>query len=299
MKNLLCIVAIIGLLSGTLRANLQYLHRYTVAETSFETVSTAFVADTSEHGTYDDAVDKNIPIGFDFTFNDTVYTSLNIDSNGNVAFVNIKSKYKNKKLPRNNRTQSIYAYWDDMNPDNGGSIKYGTIQGNGVVLDLEVCDEFESNLSNWTTNGSVSITDVTSSSPTHSMSINRGNSDTTSIAIDTSNNLKELQAWKRIPRATIRYAIEAKNISGAEVEDVTADDTLDSILDSIFDYSTIRHLQITNGACDCLGVSSANSNGPKGTSDAQNKITLDFDTISAHSGSTPTKKCGYFEVGIK
>lgn len=60
------------------------------------------------------------------------------------------------------------------------------------------CDEFEGDLSNWTVSPDrVSITTATANSPSHSLSLNGGNVDATSIEIDTSSNFKELTVWIR------------------------------------------------------------------------------------------------------
>jgi uncharacterized repeat protein (TIGR01451 family) len=95
---------------------------------------------------------------------------------------------------------------------------------------------------------------------------------------------------KRIPGATIRYAINVYNFSSSNMTDVIVEDKLSSI----FNLKSIKYLQIQNGLCDCLGVTSANNNGANGSSDGVNPVKLDFETINANS-----QKCGYFEVNIK
>jgi len=116
------------LLSSFAFANLQYLEKRVEAHTSFENVSTNFYADTHTSGAvYDDAIDENVNIGFSFLFNGTTYSSVNIDSNGYLAFVDIASEYANQELPRTNREQSIFPYWDDLNVAQGGTITYGNV----------------------------------------------------------------------------------------------------------------------------------------------------------------------------
>ena len=95
---------------------------------------------------------------------------------------------------------------------------------------------------------------------------------------------------KRIPGATIRYAVEVENITDFDTDDNIVTDTVDNN----FDTATIENLQIQSGSCDCLGVASASNNGPNGTGDGVNPVKLDFETVSANS-----KECGYFEVKIK
>ena len=95
---------------------------------------------------------------------------------------------------------------------------------------------------------------------------------------------------KRIPSATIRYALEVRNLSASNMTDVIVEDKISTI----FNKRSIKYLQIQNGSCDCLGVSSANNNGTNGSSDGVNPIKLDFGTVVANS-----IECGYFEVDIK
>jgi len=284
VRNILYKLLILLWLNIPLHAELQHLTKSTETRTALETVTTNFVADSSAYGTYDDAVDEDVPMGFSFKFNDTDYTQVNIDSNGHLAFVSITSEFDNQELPRNNREQSIFAYWDDLDMDAGGSIKYDTlgsgdsqhfvvswegvphynqsstsytfqivlysdgsirfrysdddadgssatigVQENTTYYDehtyndassfdptldilysalhpptqatgslaLGMCDDFETNLDNWATNGRVNRTTDTYSSATHSMSINGGSSDATSVAIDTVGNLKEIYLWVR------------------------------------------------------------------------------------------------------
>lgn len=95
---------------------------------------------------------------------------------------------------------------------------------------------------------------------------------------------------KRIPGATIRYAVEAENITDFDTDNNIVTDTVDSN----FDSGTISNLQIVSGSCDCIGVSSASNNGSSGTGNGINPVKLDFGTVAANS-----KECGYFEVDLK
>jgi len=100
---------------------------------------------------------------------------------------------------------------------------------------------------------------------------------------------------KRIPGATIRYALEVSNEGDATANNVLLTDTLNSE----FDATSITNLQVQSGACDCLGVASASNNGANGTADGVNPIVLDFGDVLGGSVATPTKECGYFEVQLK
>ncbi len=101
---------------------------------------------------------------------------------------------------------------------------------------------------------------------------------------------------KRIPESTIRYAIQVSNNTYGTASNVFATDTVDS---DKFDISTIKYLQIQNGTCNCLGVSSANNNGSGGSGDGVNPVVLDYGSVTGVVGGVPTYKCGYFEVDIK
>jgi hypothetical protein len=100
---------------------------------------------------------------------------------------------------------------------------------------------------------------------------------------------------KRIPGATIRYALEVNNYRSSEVTTVLVEDALISQ----FDETTIQNLQVQNGACDCIGITSASNNGVNGSSNGETPIVLDFGTVLGSISSEPVKECGYFEVNIK
>jgi hypothetical protein len=89
--------------------------------------------------------------------------------------------------------------------------------------------------------------------------------------------------------------MEVNNTGYRQAEDVLVDDNLSSE----FDASTIRYLQIQNGVCDCIGVSSANNNGAHGSGNGVNPVKLDYDTVARGTPSSPTTECGYFEVQIR
>jgi hypothetical protein len=100
---------------------------------------------------------------------------------------------------------------------------------------------------------------------------------------------------KRIPNATLRYTFEITYRGGIDATDVIINDKLSDK----FDFSTIKHLQIQDGICDCLGVTSTDNNGVNGSDDGTNPVKLDFGTVRLGSITNPTKECGYFEVNIK
>jgi hypothetical protein len=113
----------------------------------FETVNTAYSQDYQRSSQpLDDSLDEHVPIGFSFPFNGNNYTELIISSNGVIyfrsggAFSNNTERstaahYTNTQLSDNSGSNralpnALYPYWDDLNPNQGGSIKYGN-KGSG------------------------------------------------------------------------------------------------------------------------------------------------------------------------
>jgi uncharacterized repeat protein (TIGR01451 family) len=114
------------------QAGLQYLVRSTPQETPLETASHDFQMDYETSGmSCDDAVDRNVPIGFSFPFNGSSYTTVNINSNGILYFDNKNNtEFSNSALPYGSLNQAIFPYWDDLNMgdcnNRWGSIRYET-----------------------------------------------------------------------------------------------------------------------------------------------------------------------------
>jgi len=98
---------------------------------------------------------------------------------------------------------------------------------------------------------------------------------------------------KRIPGATIRYAIEVNNPNTSDINSVTADDNLSSY----FDSATITTPHVVSGSCDdCVNLSGGNS----GSSSVNGyEVKVDFGDVDGGTQSNPTKECGYFDVKIK
>ncbi|MCD5380844.1 hypothetical protein LR004_02855, partial [Candidatus Gracilibacteria bacterium] len=100
-------------------SGLQYLTKNIVTKTSFESLSASWNAG--------DDSSKNVNLGFTFPFNGSTYSTVWISSNGMLSFSSSNIDYRNRTLPFNSEAQSIYPYWDDLNPTNGGNITYGSI----------------------------------------------------------------------------------------------------------------------------------------------------------------------------
>ena len=79
---------------------------------------------------FDDQVSSDIPVGFDFSFFGTEYSSFRISSNGFITFNNNTNSgcCSGQTLPNTNTPNNLIALaWTDLNPSNSGSIKYETI----------------------------------------------------------------------------------------------------------------------------------------------------------------------------
>ena len=317
-------------------AALQYLTKSIVPQTAFEDVATNWVEDLHSSGSArDDGIDQGVPLGFTFRFNGTDYTEVDIDSNGYLVFGNDpRSVYTNATLPQTDKDQSIYPYWDDLNLANGGTLKYDTL-GSGenihFVVSWEIVPQYPSNgLYSLQValykNGDIRFRyDATSSvdgaSATVGVQENSNNYDAHSynsgasfdaskdilytflsakLAMSkTSCTISDLingtNNPKRIPGATIRYALEVNNTGVLAAEDVLVNDSVESK----FDVTSIQNLQIQQGRCDCLGVSSSSSNGVNGSANGVNPILLDFGDIAGTNDPTiPVFECGYFEVDL-
>lgn len=154
--------------------------------------------------------------------------------------------------------------------------------GDDVYPSWQLIDDFEWSVNTSTTLGTQEV------APTANLSVNKESCVLSDSVNGTTNP-------KRLPGATIRYALEVSNTGGLAADDVVVTDTL---VDE-FDVSSIKNLQIQNGACDCLNASSNSNNGPNGTSDGENPVKLDFGTVLSGSSSNPTVECGYFEADLK
>jgi len=324
MVRLLLIV----LFSSWSFAGLQYLTKSLPAETSFETAPSAWSSPP------DDGY-KNVSIGFNFPFNGTTYSTLSINTNGMISFSSNDRAYSNKRLPYSSATQSIFPYWDDLNPRNGGSIHYGTV-GSGANVHFivhwksiphygntgrynfqlvlypngNVRFRYDATSSTTGASATVGVQENTSNYDQHVYNTTSGFDASKDILYSTATaNLSLIKSScvisdpingttepKRITGATIRYTLEVQNSGAANADNVILTDTVDTT----FDSSTIQNLQINAGDCDCLGVDSASNNGINGSANGENPVKLDFGTVAGTPDpATPVVECGYFEVDVK
>jgi uncharacterized repeat protein (TIGR01451 family) len=91
---------------------------------------------------------------------------------------------------------------------------------------------------------------------------------------------------KRIPGATIRYAIEVSNNGNTDASSVSTTDALSSDL-------TYSKAYIREGSCNCGSPSGTDNEGDASTSQSGQNVTLNFGTVEANS-----KECAYIEATI-
>lgn len=105
---------------------------YTYQATTFawETATTNVVWD-QVNTTYPRDDDKQtVNLGFSFVFGGVSYTQVRIITNGSLDFgadQNFHQVYTNTALPAATVDRVIVPYWDDLNPNGGGTVRYSTL----------------------------------------------------------------------------------------------------------------------------------------------------------------------------
>ena len=93
--------------------------------TNYET--TAWIAGTTNAAITSDDATKSVTLPFNFTFMGSSYSSIAISSNGNAHFGTASNAYSNVTIPNSAVPNAmIAAFWDDLSPNLGGAIYYGT-----------------------------------------------------------------------------------------------------------------------------------------------------------------------------
>ncbi|MCP5488507.1 MAG: M6 family metalloprotease domain-containing protein [Verrucomicrobia bacterium] len=87
----------------------------------------------------DDGESAMLAIGFPFPFYDGVYSQFQIGANGVISFTSGNVGYSNQSLPSSEApSQSVFVFWDDLNPSAGGTIRYHSTPERLVVSWLAV-----------------------------------------------------------------------------------------------------------------------------------------------------------------
>ena len=251
-------------------ADLKYLTRSVVDETSFESVSNIISLSDNNSTT--------INIGFSFPFNGSNFNQITINSNGALNLENDGSfNDTNEELAYKNN--SLYPYWYDLDPSRGGEVKYenkgdrfiisweevlnsNTFLGSfgnkkytfQVVLyksgDIRFRYDENSDANGKTCSFSMFGVEIMCNGATIGVEEDNNRFDQYSYEeeIDQTKDvlylpIKEVNKDscvikdlingttnpKRIPSATIRYAIEVRNFSSSNMTDVIVEDRISSI----------------------------------------------------------------------
>jgi murein tripeptide amidase MpaA len=76
-------------------------------------------------GSGDDELFGSFDLGFNFDYYGQSYNSVSISTNGFLTFTSTSSAYGNAGIPTAAEPNALIApFWDDLNPDNGGTIYY-------------------------------------------------------------------------------------------------------------------------------------------------------------------------------
>ena len=90
----------------------------------------SIVPGTTDTGNHCDDCTTTIGLPFSYSLYDQTYTSVSVDSNGTLQFVNPVSVFTNSCLPDASRTYIVFPYWDDLRTDvNSGDGIFTSISG--------------------------------------------------------------------------------------------------------------------------------------------------------------------------
>ncbi|MHC4989828.1 MAG: hypothetical protein ACYTGC_02515, partial [Planctomycetota bacterium] len=85
-----------------------------------------------------------VPIGFNFNFFGNDFSSIGVSSNGYLSFGNVLTSFGNATIPNAAPPNDLIApFWDDLNPTDGGSIRYGTFsEPTRLMVEWDAVPEF-------------------------------------------------------------------------------------------------------------------------------------------------------------
>lgn len=126
-RNTYILIFILGFCANSTRAA-----TYTYQATSFawEIASTNVVWDQTNTSYPRDDDKQTVNLGFNFTFGGITYTQVRIITNGSLDFgtdQNFHQVYTNTAMPAATVDRMIVPYWDDLNPNGGGTVRYSTL----------------------------------------------------------------------------------------------------------------------------------------------------------------------------
>jgi len=102
------------------------------AEYSKTVVSGTTLENPATNWTAGDDSTTLVNLGFTFPFGSTLTsTQVTINSNGALTLSGSWNTYANQAIPSNSKPTIIAPYWDDLNRNSGGTIRYGTFGNAG------------------------------------------------------------------------------------------------------------------------------------------------------------------------
>ncbi|NER12077.1 T9SS type B sorting domain-containing protein [Leptobacterium flavescens] len=145
--------------------------------------------DISANGTVvpleDDEVSAALPIGFDFAFYGNRYTEFYISSNGFITFSDEGEDgcCSGDELPDTNEPNNMIAFdWTDINPEDGGTIRYttiGTAPNRILIVDFDEVAYYDTSPD--PTNTQVKLFEGSNRIEIHSTTLDSGNDKTQGI----------------------------------------------------------------------------------------------------------------------
>src|SRR4029079_13997656 len=96
----------------------------------------------------DDGTTGPIPLGFSFPFYGGSYTDCYINANGNITFTGADSTYTESLAAFTAGLPRIAPFWDDLNMNIGGKIRYRTSGADKFVMEWVGVPEFATTTSN-------------------------------------------------------------------------------------------------------------------------------------------------------
>ena len=130
VRLLALLLALLGLAGAAANAA-----TYTASASAATAASYPWI-DISSSGTAlaagDDVISAAVSLGFNFTLGSSTYTTVRIDSNGNLQFASATSRFSHAALPLDGRTgvpsidAMLMPLWDDLNPG-ANQMRYRTL----------------------------------------------------------------------------------------------------------------------------------------------------------------------------
>ena len=94
---------------------------------------------------HNDSTSADLPFGFTFPFYDQSFESIIVSANGWCSFTSHSSAWNNSSLPNNSAPENLVAaFWDDLNPLDGGDIYIWSNQTDSVIVSFHAVEHYGS-----------------------------------------------------------------------------------------------------------------------------------------------------------